>query len=74
MSTESTELWLTFNKDTTNDMFCFIAPAAYGSSWARGQIIAACGGHAIATATPDLSCICKLYLQSTPQLEATLDP
>ena len=35
--------------------------AAYGSSWARGQIGAAAAPHTTATATPEPSCICDLH-------------
>ena len=43
--------------------FCFLftaTPAAYGSSWAVGQIGGAHAGHTTSTATPDLSRICDL--------------
>ena len=36
------------------------ACAAYVNSWARGQIGAAATAYAIATAMPNLSCICNL--------------
>ena len=38
-----------------------VAPVAYGSSWARGQIRVAAVAFAIATAALDLSCICDLH-------------
>ena len=37
------------------------APAAYGSSQARGRIGVAAEAYATATATPDTSHICKLH-------------
>ena len=53
--------------------FSTATPAAYGSSQARGQIGAATGDYATATATQDLSRICDLrrILQQRQILELT---
>ena len=40
------------------------ASVAYGSSWAPGWIGAAAETYTTARATPDLSCLCKLYRSS----------
>ena len=41
--------------------FFMTIPAAYGISWARGQIWAAAAVYTTAVATPDPSCICDLH-------------
>ena len=51
-------------------VFFRVAPAAYGSSWDRGQIRAAAAGlhHGHSNAGS------KLHLRTTPQFKATPDP
>ena len=49
-------------------IFCHFraAPGAYGGSQARDPIGAGASAHIIATAMPDLSCVCDLHHSSPP--------